>query len=193
MLQAFLTAAITIFIAELGDKTQLFALTLSAKTHRPFSVLAGVALGALILIAPAAWLGYEAARFIDPQIARYVSAGLMFAFAAWMVMRGADDDDDEDIATRTRAGSAFAVFTAAAMGFALAELGDKSQLAVVLLGSRAEAVWPVIAGAWLGEVAAIAPAALLGKAIAQRVSARHVGYVAAAIFVGLGVWTLMAG
>jgi Ca2+/H+ antiporter, TMEM165/GDT1 family len=194
MLEAFLTAAAAIFIAELGDKTQLFALTLAAKTHRPWSVLGGVSLGAFVLIAPAAWLGFAASQYVDAQHMRYVSAALLFAFALWMMLRGADDeDDDPDAAQRIKSRSAIAVFSAAALGFALAELGDKSQIAVVLLGARAESVWPVIAGAWLGEVAAIAPAALLGKAIAARVSARKIGWLAGALFAALGVWTLLGG
>lgn len=191
MFEAFFTAALTIFVAELGDKTQLFALALSAKTHRPYSVLAGVAAGALLLIAPAAWIGFSAAHFINPTYLRYISAALLFAFALWIALRGADEDDDAAVHTQIKRSTALAVFTTAALGFAMAELGDKSQLAVLLLGARTDAVWAVIAGAWLGEVTAMAPAALAGKAIAARVSARVIRLVAATLFAGLGIWTLL--
>jgi putative Ca2+/H+ antiporter (TMEM165/GDT1 family) len=190
MLEAFITAAITIFVAELGDKTQLFALALSAKTHRPWSVLAGVAAGALLLIAPAAWIGFSAAQLIDAQMLRYVSAALLFAFALWIALRGADEDDDTPHEALKRS-TAWAVFTAAALGFALAELGDKSQIAVLLLGARTEHVWAVVGGAWLGEVAAMAPAALAGKAIAARVSPKMIRIAAASLFAALGLWTLL--
>ncbi len=191
---SFITAATTIFVAELGDKTQLFAMALAARTHRPWTVLAGVGLGALVLMVPAAWLGAAAANLIDPTLTRYISAGLFLAFAVWLFVRGADDDDedeDPDAAAKLRAATAWAVFTSAALGFALAELGDKSQLAVVLLGTRTDHVWAVIGGAWLGEMLAIAPAALLGRAIAARVSARTIGKLAALLFAGLGVATLL--
>jgi Ca2+/H+ antiporter, TMEM165/GDT1 family len=190
MFEAFFTAALTIFVAELGDKTQLFALALSAKTHRPWSVLAGVSAGALLLIAPAAWIGFSAAQLIDANLLRYISAALLFAFALWIALRGADEDDDTPHEALKRS-TTWAVFSAAALGFALAELGDKSQIAVVLLGARTEHVWAVIAGAWLGETAAMAPAALAGKAIAARVSPRVIRYTAAALFAALGVLTLV--
>jgi putative Ca2+/H+ antiporter (TMEM165/GDT1 family) len=189
---SFITAATTIFVAELGDKTQLFAMALAARTHRPWTVLAGVGLGALVLMVPAAWLGAAAANLIDPTLTRYISAALFFAFGAWLFLRGADDeDDDPDAAAKLRAATAWAVFTSAAVGFALAELGDKSQIAVVLLGTRTDHVWAVIGGAWMGEMLAIAPAALLGRAIAARVSAKTIGKLAALLFVGLGVATLL--
>jgi Ca2+/H+ antiporter, TMEM165/GDT1 family len=190
VLEAFFTAALTIFIAELGDKTQLFALALAAKTHRPYSVLAGVAAGALLLIAPAAWIGFSAASFINPTHLRYVSATLLFAFALWIALRGTDVEDQTPAAQLKRS-TAGAVFATAALGFAMAELGDKSQIAVLLLGTRTDAVWAVITGAWLGEVAAMAPAALAGKAIAARVSPRAIRTVAALMFAALGGWTLL--
>jgi Ca2+/H+ antiporter, TMEM165/GDT1 family len=190
MIEAFFTAALTIFIAELGDKTQLFALALSAKTHRPWSVLAGVSAGALVLIAPAAWIGFSAAQLINPAWLRYVSAALLFAFALWIALRGTDTDDQTPHQALQRA-TTWAVFSAAALGFTLAELGDKSQIAVLLLGARTEHVWAVIAGAWLGESAAMAPAALAGKAIAARVSPRKIRFAAAALFAALGVWTVL--
>ena len=76
MMQAFLTALITVFLAELGDKTQLATLALAAREGRFWPVFAGAAL-ALVL---AAALGAAAGKFLGEalplRLMRIVSGGL---------------------------------------------------------------------------------------------------------------------
>ena len=74
---------------------------------------------------------------------------------------------------------------------ALAEIGDKTQVATVALAAQFNALFAVVAGTTLGMMIANVPAVLLGNRIAQRIPVRLVHGIAALIFALLGVMTLL--
>ena len=74
----------------------------------------------------------------------------------------------------------------------LAELGDKTQLATMLFAADQQASrWTVFLGASLALVAASAIGVLAGGALSQYVGAKNLQYLAAAGFIGIGIWTLL--
>jgi len=83
--QLFSTTFITIFLAEMGDKTQFAALAASAQTRSTLSVLLAVVLA----LATAGTLGVLAGRvlgeFISPQALRWLSGGLFIAVGLWVL------------------------------------------------------------------------------------------------------------
>ena len=74
---------------------------------------------------------------------------------------------------------------------ALAEIGEKPQIATVALAAQYHAFWTVVAGTTLGMMIANVPAVLLGDRIAHRMPVRLVHSIAAAIFALLGIATLL--
>ncbi len=73
----------------------------------------------------------------------------------------------------------------------IAELGDKTQLATMLFASdRAVSKWTVFAGASLALVATSALGVLAGSVISTVISPRQLQMIAAAGFIGIGLWTL---
>ena len=76
---------------------------------------------------------------------------------------------------------------------ALAEMGDKTQLATVALAARYESLVAVVLGTTLGMMVANVPAVWLGEALAHRVNMKVMRWVAAALFVILGALSLFAG
>lgn len=84
----FSTTFITIFLAELGDKTQFAAVAASAGATSKLSVLAGVVLA----LALAGTLGVAAGSligsFLDPSLMRWVSGGLFVAVGLWILTFG---------------------------------------------------------------------------------------------------------
>ena len=100
-----------------------------------------------------------------------------------------DKLDEEDGATRGH----FGVFGTTVLAFFLAEMGDKTQIATVMLAARyvQDYVW-VVAGTTLGMMLANAPVVFLGERIMRRVPIRWVHGASAAIFVVLGV-VMIAG
>jgi putative Ca2+/H+ antiporter (TMEM165/GDT1 family) len=80
----FLTTFGTIFLAELGDKTQLATIMMTSETKLPWSVFAGAAL-ALCLVTLAGVLFGEGLIAVIPQhILKKVSAVAFVAIGVWM-------------------------------------------------------------------------------------------------------------
>jgi len=174
-----LTAFAVVFLAELGDKTQLVALTLAGR-YPALKVLA--ALGATILVLQT--LSVTAGAVISdlvPDQAIAVAAGLLFlGFAVW-TWRSTDDDDDEV------AGSGGLVSVAVA--FFLAELGDKTMLTTAGLAADRGAV-PVWLGSTMAMLAATSLAIVGGKALATHVHPDVLRRIGALGFAVVGVATL---
>jgi len=181
---AFLLSTLVIFVAELGDKSQLVALWFATR-YRWWTVIAGVTAATLVV-----HLGSVAAgRALDdvlPEALLRVIVGLSFLGFAWWSIRG-DSLDEDDQRVRFGWAGAFGVVT---LSFFLSELGDKTQLATVSLASREESFTGVWLGSTAGMVAADAIAVAIGLVAGKRLPQRTVGLVAAVLFVFFGVVTI---
>jgi Ca2+/H+ antiporter, TMEM165/GDT1 family len=170
-----------VFLAELGDKTQLVALTLAAQ-HQAARVL--LALGAAILVLQT--LSVTAGALLSravPDRATAVGAGLLFlGFAVW-TWRGRDADDDGD------EGPGATGLLGVAGAFFLAELGDKTMLTTAGLAADHGAV-PVWIGSTLAMLASTVLAVVAGRALTAKVSPRTLRSVGAAAFAVVGLATL---
>jgi len=176
-----------IFVAELGDKSQLMALAFAAR-YRALPVLVGITIATAFVHAVSVFIGAVVGASL-PTRAISITAGLaFFAFAIWTV-RG-DTLDDEEAARAGR--SERSAIVAASVAFFLAELGDKTMLATITLATS-EGALGVWLGSTLGMVAADALAILAGKQLGQRLSARAVKLGAAASFVVFGLLLLWQG
>lgn len=177
-----LAAFAVVFLAELGDKTQLVALTLAGR-YPAVKVLA--ALGAAIAILQT--LSVTAGAVVSetvPDRAIGIGAGLLFlGFAVW-TWRSAEAEDDN-----SEAGAATAGLLSVAAAFFLAELGDKTMLTTAGLAADRGAV-PV----WVGSVAAMLAATTLavvaGRALTTRVPPRTLRRIGAVAFAAVGLLTL---
>ena len=101
-----------------------------------------------------------------------------------------DDDEDDDEAPFTSSSS---LVLTAFITFVLAELGDKSQIATLLMAAKYREFVQVMSGATLGEMIAIAPAVLLGKTTAQWIPMLWVRIAAALLFAALSAWIAIVG
>jgi putative Ca2+/H+ antiporter (TMEM165/GDT1 family) len=188
-----LTAAIstgTVALAEIGDKTQLLALLLAARYRKPWPIVAGILLATLLNHALAAWLGALAAQWLTPTVLRWIVAISFFAIAWWTLKPDTLDDDGGALPARgTRFGQ---VLVATTIAFFIAEIGDKTQVATVLLAAKYSPLWQVVAGTTLGMLAANVPVVALGSRFASRLPLRAARIAAALVFLGLGIWALLA-
>ncbi|PSJ48424.1 TMEM165/GDT1 family protein [Zobellella taiwanensis] len=183
-MEALTTSTLAVAIAEIGDKTQLLALVLSCRFRTPVTIIAGILAATLLNHALAGWVGVWIQQWLDPDWLRWLLAGSFFAMAAWMLIP--DKLDDEEGRFRR-----FGPFITTFVLFFLAEMGDKTQLATVLLAARfVEDFWLVVAGTTLGMMAANVPVVLLGKKGAERIPMKWVHSASAALFVILGMTTL---
>jgi putative Ca2+/H+ antiporter (TMEM165/GDT1 family) len=106
--------------------------------------------------------------------------------AVWMLIPDKMDDDGEAAAPR------FGIFGTTVVAFFLAEMGDKTQIATVMLAAKYQAFYWVIAGTTAGMMLANAPVVWLGERMTRLVPLRVVHIVSALIFMGLGLWALLA-
>ena len=188
---ALIISLVVIFVAELGDKSQLMALTFATR-FRALPVLAGItAATALVHLASVlAGMALGAALSTGPIS---ILAGLAFlAFAAW-TLHGDELDEDERGKARRATGSAIVAVGAA---FFLAELGDKTMLATVTLAAEHGGVAGLLgvwAGSTIGMVAADALAIVVGQQLGRRLPDRLIRYGAAAGFAVFGLLLVAEG
>jgi putative Ca2+/H+ antiporter (TMEM165/GDT1 family) len=183
-MDAFLVATGIVALAEIGDKTQLLAFLLAARFRRPLPIILGIFIATLLNHAFAAAVGALVSELLGPTVMRWVLGLSFLAMAIWTMI---PDHIDEAEASLAKLG----VFMTTLLAFFLAEMGDKTQVATVALAARYTDIAPVVAGTTLGMMIANVPAVLFGERIANRIPLALVHGVAAVIFMGLGMATLM--
>ncbi|CAM3446155.1 TMEM165/GDT1 family protein [Paracidovorax anthurii] len=185
-MEAFLVSTSIVALAEMGDKTQLLSLVLAARFRKPWPIVLGILVATTANHALAGAVGAWVTTVIGPQTLRWILGLSFIAMAAWMLIPDKLDDDDTGAAPR------FGVFGTTLVAFFLAEMGDKTQVATVMLAAQYNAYWWVVAGTTLGMMLANAPVVWLGERITRRVPIRAVHVVSAVIFVVLGLIALFA-
>jgi Ca2+/H+ antiporter, TMEM165/GDT1 family len=179
---AALVSAGTVALAEIGDKTQLLALMLAARFRKPLPIILGILVATLLNHALAGWVGTLVAHWLTPEVLRWVVAISFIAIALWSLK---PDTLDEDTPVSTHG-----ALLATVIAFFLAEMGDKTQVATVLLAARYSPLWQVVAGTTVGMLLANVPVVLLGSRFAQRLPLRAARIGAALLFLALGLWAL---
>jgi len=186
-MHALLLSFGVIFVAELGDKSQLMALAFAAR-YKALPVLIGITIATAVVHAFSVLIGAVVGASI-PTHTISIIAGLAFlGFAAW-TLRGDSLDDEEAAKADRLTRSAIA---AASVAFFLAELGDKTMLATITLATS-EGVVGTWAGSTLGMVAADALAIMVGRQLGARLPDRVIKIGATVAFVVFGVILLVEG
>jgi putative Ca2+/H+ antiporter (TMEM165/GDT1 family) len=183
-LEALLFSTGVVALAEMGDKTQLLSFVLAAKLKRRGPIILGILVATLANHFLAGSVGVWLARLLAPETLRWVVALSFFAFAIWALKPDSLDGD--------RALPASGVFLTTLVAFFLVEMGDKTQLATIALAARYDALVAVVLGTTLGMMIANVPAVWIGESLTRRVSMTAMRWVAAALFVVLGVLALLA-
>ena len=164
-MEAFLVSTGIVALAEMGDKTQLLSLVLAARFRKPWPIVLGILVATLANHGLAGAVGSWVTTVLGPDVLRWVLGGSFIAMAVWMLIPDKLDDEEGNNAPR------MGVFLTTVVAFFLAEMGDKTQIATVMLANA-----PVV---WLGD------------AITQRVPLRMVHTVSALIFALLGAAALL--
>ncbi|HRX75645.1 MAG TPA: TMEM165/GDT1 family protein [Hyphomonas sp.] len=180
-MEALFTSTAVVTLAEIGDKTQLLAILLATRFRTPVPIILGILVATLANHFLAALLGASVANLLDGEWFRYLIAASFVVMGLWTLIPDQLDDLD-DKPTR------FGAFFATLIAFFLVEMGDKTQLATIALGARFDQILMVTAGTTLGMMLANVPAVFLGHELIERVPLNIVRFIAAALFVVIGVW-----
>lgn len=184
-MEAFLVSTGIVALAEMGDKTQLLALVLAVRFRKPWPIVWGILVATLVNHGLAGAVGAWVTTFLGPEILRWVLAGSFIAMAVWMLIPDTLDDTQSDTQPR------WGVFGTTVVAFFLAEMGDKTQIATVMLVAQYHAYLWVVAGTTLGMMLANAPVVWLGERMTRLVPMRLVHTVSALIFAALGIAVLI--
>ncbi|HMM95090.1 MAG: TMEM165/GDT1 family protein [Micrococcales bacterium] len=186
---AFLLSTAVIFVAELGDKSQLMAMTFATR-YRARDVLLGITVATAVVHLASVGIGAAVGTaFADYQGVISVVAGVAFlAFAAW-TLRGDELTDEEADKARRSTGAAI---VAVGVAFFLAELGDKTMLATITLATQ-EGWFGTWVGSTVGMVAADALAIGVGALLGKKLPEKAIKYGAAALFAIFGVLLVAQG
>lgn len=175
-MSAFLVSFGVIFVAELGDKSQLMALAFATR-YKPLPVLVAITIATAIVHLASVAIGAVVGAALPTRPINAIAALAFVVFGLWTLRGDELTSEDEERATKTTRNVLLSVGTV----FFLAELGDKTMLATVTLATREGVV-----GTWLGStfgmVAADALAIIVGRALGSRLPERAIKVGAAVAF-----------
>ena len=184
--ETFLIATGAVALAEIGDKTQLLALLLAARFRSFWPLAWGILIATVLNHALAAWLGSLVSTWLPASTLRWLVGLSFLAVAVWTLKPDTVDDD-------AAPGSRFGAFLTTTLAFFLAEIGDKTQVATVVLAAQYSPLSAVILGTTAGMLLANLPVVALGAKFADRLPLRQARWIAALVFALLGIWVLLDG
>ena len=184
VMEAFFISTAIVALAEMGDKTQLLALVLAARFRKPWPIVLGIFVATLANHALAGAVGAWVTTVLGPQALRWVLGLSFIAMAVWMLIPDKLDNGGESKGLR------LGVFGTTVVAFFIAEMGDKTQIATVMLAAQYNAYLWVVAGTTLGMMIANAPVVWLGDRLVKKVPIRLVHIISAVIFLVLGLLAL---
>ena len=186
-MEAFLISTGIVALAEIGDKTQLLSLVLAARFRKPWPIVWGILVATLANHGLAGALGSWVTTQLGPEALRWVLGGSFLAMAVWILVPDKLDEGDQEAPPR------FGIFATTVVAFFIAEMGDKTQVATVMLAAQFNSWFWVVAGTTLGMMLANAPVVWLGDALTRRVSLKWVHRISAVVFAVLGGLALWGG
>ncbi|PYC28565.1 hypothetical protein DMO17_05130 [Aquipseudomonas alcaligenes] len=182
MLESLLVPTGIVALAEIGDKTQLLALLLAARFRRPWPIIWGIVLATLANHFAAGAVGNWVAGFFSATTLSWILAACFAAVAVWTLIPDKLDEDEESHLKR------FGPFLTTLIAFFLAEMGDKTQVATVMLAAQYPHFVMVVLGTTLGMLIANVPVVLASHFAADRLPLTLIRRLAALAFAALALY-----
>ncbi|MFI8966089.1 TMEM165/GDT1 family protein [Streptomyces sp. NPDC053493] len=183
---AIVTAFGLIFLAELPDKTMFASLAMGTRM-RPLYVWFGTSTAFVVHVAIAVGAG-SLLGLLPGWTVKLVSA-LMFAFGAFMLLRGGDDEGEEDAGGKTVTGF-WPVYSTAFMAVFISEWGDLTQITTANLAAT-NGTWSTAIGSAAALMSVSALALVAGRFIAKRVPLKTVQRIGGLCMAALALWSFV--
>ncbi|MCD2147195.1 TMEM165/GDT1 family protein [Gordonia paraffinivorans] len=187
MMTALLLSFGVIFVAELGDKSQLMAMTYALR-YRWWVVILAITAATTAVHAVSVFFGHFLGMSLPTDLLSVLAGLAMLVFGLWTLYGDRLDDEEQNRASRAGA----SVFLAVMSAFFLAELGDKTMLATITIATDHDwlGVW---IGSTIGMVAADALAIAVGGFLGKHLPERIISIGAAVLFFGFAAWLTATG
>ena len=183
-MEILLSSTAAVAIAEIGDKTQLLSLFLSTRFKERWAIIAGIALATLFNHGVSAWLGVWLLGWIPPHMAPWIIAASFLLIALWILVPDKQDDGPSSL-------EKYGALVATTVLFFLVEIGDKTQIATVVLAAKYNETFWVIMGTTLGMLAANVPVVFAGHWLMDRIPLKYARWGAFTLFLALAVGTVV--
>ncbi|MCO4785182.1 TMEM165/GDT1 family protein [Marinomonas atlantica] len=183
-MEAVLTSISTVALAEMGDKTQLLALFLAARFSSKLQIVLGIIAATIINHLISAWIGVQITHWIPGTWVNWVIGASFIVVGLWILI---PDKDDSEESKFLKSGAFFATFIL----FFIAEVGDKTQIATVLLGANYHSVLWVTVGSTIGMLIANVPVVYAGQWLMQRIDPKKTRIAACVLFVLMGIAAIL--
>ncbi len=195
---ALLAAFGLIFVAELGDKTQLIILTLAARCGFR-QVFLGAAAAFALLNALAVSLGVLLYEFVPEAVIKYAVGGVFLLFGLMMLLPAKEReilDEDGRCEQDLEGGDGEAKggrgpLLSAFLLVCLMELGDKTQLSLLAIAAKYSQPLFVFLGGTLALWATSLIAALLGAGMGKYVPEAWMRRISGAVFIAFALFILL--
>ncbi len=184
MLESLFVPTLIVALAEIGDKTQLLALLLAARFRKPWPIIWGIVAATLANHFAAGAVGNWVASFFSAATLSWILAASFVAVALWTLVPDKLDDDEESGLKK------YGPFLTTLIAFFLAEMGDKTQVATVMLAAQYPHFILVVAGTTLGMLLANVPVVLAGNFAADKLPLTLIRRLAAAAFGALAIYAV---
>jgi putative Ca2+/H+ antiporter (TMEM165/GDT1 family) len=184
MLESLLVPTGIVALAEIGDKTQLLALLLAARFRRPWPIIWGIVIATLANHFAAGALGNWVGSLFSAATLAWLLAISFAAVALWTLVPDKLDEDEESGLKR------YGPFVTTLIAFFLAEMGDKTQIATVMLAAQYPHLLLVVIGTTLGMLLANVPVVLAGNFAAERLPLTLIRRIAASAFAVLALYAV---
>lgn len=178
MFEEFLEAFVLVFVAEVGDKTQLMLMTLAAK-YTVIQMLSGILLGVTVNHGAAVVVGCCLSSVISGNLLQ-VFAG--FIFIVFGIITIVFDNEDE----KSRSFKFGPVLTTA-LTFLLGEIGDKTQLTAMTLAMEAQHPALVLAGSVTGMLAIGMVGIIIGTTLTKYIPSNIIKTISGLVFIIFGL------
>lgn len=189
MLQHAVVAYFTIALAELPDKTMLATLMLASKYKNRLAVWGGVSIGYAVHVTVAVLFGAALATL--PRQPIHILVGVLFITGGVLTLRSRHDNDDAMVDRPAITNSPIRIMWLATTVILVAEFADLTQLATAGLAVRFDDPLYVGIGAILALSSVSGIGVLTGSWIQKHVPLQVIQHVAGALFVLIGVSTLV--
>lgn len=173
-----------IFMAEMGDKTQILAMAFATQ-FAVLPIVIGVTIGSFFNHGLAIILGQLLSQWLDLNLLQIVAGVAFIGFAFWSLQ--VDEEEDEDVSMNK-----YGPIMTVALAFFIGELGDKTQLTALTLGSVSKVPFLTLIGTTLGMVATSYIGIFVGKRLGKAVPELMMKTGAACIFIFFGFEKLIS-
>ncbi|MBF6173526.1 TMEM165/GDT1 family protein [Nocardia blacklockiae] len=190
MIATILLSFGVLFLAELGDKSQLMALTFALR-YRWWIVLAGITVASVAVNLIAAGVGHFLGAALPTELIAVCTGVILLAVGLWTLYDARRENTESEPAAESAAQPPGRAFFVVVSAFLLAELGDRTMFATVALSSNHSwlAVWT---GSVLGMVAAGGLAIGIGITVGKHLPERTIALGSGLLFLYIGTATLLS-